>query len=268
MSDQPQNSAVEIPGVRRLLLVETDPPPLTGEQTAAMTRRWDEAVAANPSLFDGPTVVCAGLERKDRETLLLTWYRATYRLYLLRLDPVHAVPAPSVFVTVAQPTDDGRLLVGRMAPSTAAPGRWQLPGGTIEPTQRSGTTLDMDELRRHAAKELAEEVGRDVPAEDPKLWMVTRGDKGNVGLHFRTRPCPADTLTEQYTALVCAESAQGRTPELDRIAFIRSNADVAGLGGRIADFLSVLAARHAATGTTGQAYVREAVDGGQARRRP
>ncbi|MFE7843086.1 NUDIX domain-containing protein [Streptomyces sp. NPDC057474] len=256
MSNQPQNSAVEIPGVRRLLLAETDPPRLTGEQTAAMTRRWDEAVAANPSLFDGPTVVCAGLERKDPETLLLTWYRATYRLYLLRLDPVHAVTAPSVFVTVAQPTDDGRLLVGRMASSTAAPGRWQLPGGTIEPPQESGTSLDLEELRRHAARELAEEVGRDVPPGELELWTVTRGDKGNVGIHFRTPACPAATLTEQYTALVAGESAQGRTPELDRIAFIRSDADVVGLGGRSADFLSVLAARHAATGTTGQAYVR------------
>ncbi|MER6159635.1 NUDIX hydrolase [Streptomyces sp. NPDC001868] len=210
-----------------------------------MTHRWDEAVAANPSLFDGPTVVCAGLERKDPETLLLTWYRATYRRYALRLDPVHAVPAPSVFVTVAQPTDDGRLLVGRMAPSTAAPGRWQLPGGTVEPPA-AGTVLDLEGVRRHAAREFVEEVGRDVPPGDLDLWVVTRGGKGNVGLHFRTPPCSADTLTEQYAALVTAEDAQHRVPELDRIAFIRSDADVADLGGRSADFLPLLAARHAA----------------------
>jgi 8-oxo-dGTP pyrophosphatase MutT (NUDIX family) len=234
--------------------VETNPPQLTDEQTAAMTLRWDEAVAANPSLFDGPTVVCAALERKDPDTLLLTWYRTTYRRYLLRLDPVHAVPAPSVFVTVAQPTDDGRLLVGRMASSTAAPGRWQLPGGTIEPPE-PGVDLDLEGLRRHAARELAEEVGRGLPPEDLELWAVTRGDKDNVGCHFRAPACPAETLAEQYTALVSAESAQGRTPELDRITFIRSNADVAGLGGPSADFLPVLAARHAATGTTDQTHI-------------
>jgi 8-oxo-dGTP pyrophosphatase MutT (NUDIX family) len=231
--------------------METDPPSLTDEQTAAMTRRWEEAVAANPALFDGPTVVCAGLERKDSDTLLLTWYRATYRLYVLRLDPVHAVSAPSVFVSVAQPTDDGRLLVGRMASSTAAPGRWQLPGGTIEPPE-AGAALDVEALRRHAARELAEEVGRDVPCGDLELWAVTRGDKGNVGVHFRAPACPADALVEQYSALVAAESAQGRTPELDRVSFIRSDADVAGLGGRSADFLPVLAARHAASSTSDQ----------------
>lgn len=96
MPNQPQAPAVELPGVRRLLLAETDPPRLSDEQTAAMTRRWEEAVAANPALFDGPTVVCAGLEWKDSQTLLLTWYRASYRLYLLWLDPVHAVSPPSV----------------------------------------------------------------------------------------------------------------------------------------------------------------------------
>ncbi|MFJ8364013.1 NUDIX domain-containing protein [Streptomyces sp. NPDC093984] len=254
MLNQPQAPAVELSGVRRLLLAETDTPRLTDEQTATMQRRWEAAVAANPSLFDGPTVVCAGLEWKDSETLLLTWYRATYRLYVLRLDPVHAVSAPSVFVSVAQPTDDGRLLVGRMASSTAAPGRWQLPGGTIEPPE-TRAALDVECLRRHAALELAEEVGREVTPGDLELWTVTRGDWGNVGVHFRAPTCPADVLAEQYTRLVSAESAQGRTPELDRIAFIASDVDVAGLGGRCADFLPVLAARHAASGTTDQPHM-------------
>ncbi|WP_345616613.1 NUDIX hydrolase [Streptomyces ziwulingensis] len=222
---------------------------MTDEQIVAMTRGWEEAVAANPALFDGPTVVCAGLERKSSDTLLVTWYRATYRLYVLRLDPVHAVSAPSVFVSVAQPTDDGRLLVGRMASSTAAPGRWQLPGGTIEPPE-TGAALDMEALRRHAARELAEEIGHNVPCGDMELWAVTRGDKGNVGVHFRAPACPAEALGEQYTALVAAERAQGRTPELDRLAFIRSAGDVAGLGGRSADFLPVLAARHTASRPT------------------
>ncbi|GGP84658.1 hypothetical protein ACWDY7_33240 [Streptomyces calvus] len=85
---------------------------------------------------------------------------------------------------------------------------------------------------------------------------MTRGDKGNVGVHFRAPVCPADVLAERYSALVAAESAQGRTPELDRITFIRSDADVAGLGGRSADFLSVLAARHAASDPTDQTHAR------------
>ncbi|WP_234439992.1 hypothetical protein [Streptomyces bicolor] len=116
--------------------------------------------------------------------------------------------------------------------------------------------MDVECLRRHAALELAEEAGREVASENLELWAVTRGGMGNVGVHFRAPACPADALTKQYTQLVAAESGQGRTPELDRIAFIGSDADVAGLGGRYADFLPVLAARHAVNGETDQACMR------------
>lgn len=250
MSDRPHRpAAVELLDAQRLQLVETAPPRLTAEQITAMNRRWEEMTASNPGLFDGPTVVCAGVEAKDPHTLVLTWYRATYRRYVLRMDPVHAVPAPSVFVTVAQPTDDGRLLVGRMASATAAPGRWQLPGGTVEPPA-AGSDLDLDALARHAARELAEEVGLDIGSEELELWAVTRGDKGNIGLHFRAPGRPAATLEDRYAALVAAETSRGRTPELDRIAFVRTAADVDGLGGPGADFLPLVVARHAAEEAT------------------
>ncbi|MEU9757708.1 NUDIX hydrolase, partial [Streptomyces althioticus] len=62
----------ELPGVRDLLLAEVDPPPLCEAKTAAMNRRWEEAVEANPALFDGPTVVCADVSWRDPETLLLS----------------------------------------------------------------------------------------------------------------------------------------------------------------------------------------------------
>ncbi|MCX5380364.1 NUDIX domain-containing protein [Streptomyces sp. NBC_00091] len=236
---------VEVLDVHHLHLVETTRPQLTAEQTAAMDRRWEEVTAANPDFFDGPVVVCAGLDWKDPHTLVLTWYRAAYRLYVLRRDPAQAVKAPSVFVTVAQPTDDGRLVVGRMASSTAAPGRWQLPGGSMEPPADE-TPLDLNALRRHAARELAEEVGRTVPEQDMELWAVTRGDKGNIGVHFRAPVCPAAVIDRLHAAVSAADRAAGRTPELDRIAFISSDAEVEGLGGRSVDFLPVLAARHAA----------------------
>ncbi|MER7467866.1 NUDIX domain-containing protein [Streptomyces sp. NPDC097981] len=255
MINQPEPTAVELLDARQLHLVETAAPRLTQEQSAAMDRMWDEMTTSNPSLFDGPVVVCAGVDWKDPHTLVLTWYRATYRLYVLRLAPVHAVAAPSVFVSVAQPTDDGRLLVGRMASSTAAPGRWQLPGGTIEPPA-DDAPLNLAALRRHAARELLEEIGRDVRPHDLSLWAVTRGDKGNIGIHFRAPACPAKTLDHQYAELVSVETAQGRTPELDRIEFVRSAADVGHLDGRSVDFLPVLAARHAATDTPDQADSR------------
>ncbi|MER6145431.1 NUDIX hydrolase [Streptomyces sparsogenes] len=251
MTISPSIPAVELLNVRHLHLVETAPPELTGAQVAAMNRKWEEMTSANPTLFDGPVVVCTKVEWADSETMVLSWCRATYRLLVLRLDPDHAVPAPSAFVSVAQPTTGGHLLVGRMAASTVGSGRWQLPGGTIEPpTGDAG--LDVDALARHAARELAEEIGLDLSHRDLELWAVTRGNWGNIGFHFRAPARSADTLKDAHAALASREAEQGRIPELDRIDFIRSEADIAGLGGPTADFLPVLAALHSQTNAVGR----------------
>ncbi|MGW7362957.1 NUDIX domain-containing protein [Streptomyces sp. NPDC054841] len=226
----PSNPAVELLGARHLHLVETAPPELTDVQMAAMNNRWEEMVAANPTLFDGPVVVCTGVEWKDSQTLLISWCRATYRLLVLRLDPDHGVSVPSVFVSVARPTNDDHLLVGRMTASTIGSGRWQLPGGTVEPPT-GNARLDVNALARHAARELAEETGVGVPHRSLELWAVTRGNWENIGIHFRAPARPADTLKDAYAALASREIEQGRVPELDRIDFIRSEADLATLDG-------------------------------------
>lgn len=153
-----------------------------------MNRVWDEAVARNPHLFDGPVVACTGWEWQRGE-LVLSWARATYRYRALRRIRGADGPTPgSVFVTVLQPTEDGELVVGRESPSTAAPGRWQLPGGVAEPPHER-EALDMPALRRHAAREPVEETGIGVASEDLTLWGVTRGEHGNVGVHFLAPAC-------------------------------------------------------------------------------
>ncbi|MEU0845706.1 NUDIX hydrolase [Streptomyces sp. NPDC005962] len=249
---EPAVPAVELLGVPDLRLVETAPPELTDAQRAAMNRRWEEMTTVNPALFDGPVVVCTAVEWTDPQTMVLSWCRATYRLLVLRLDPDHAVPAPSLFVSVAQPTTDGRLLVGRMAASTVSSGRWQLPGGTIEPPTDGDGGLDADALARHAARELAEEIGLDGSHCGLELWAVTRGNWGNIGIHFRAPARSAGTLKDAYAALASSEVERGRIPELDRIDFIRSDADIAGLGGPTADFLPVLAALHSGADAAGR----------------
>lgn len=244
-------AAVELLGAPDLRLVETAPPELTDAQKTAMNGKWEEMTTANPALFDGPVAVCTGVEWTDPGTMVLSWCRATYRLLALRLDPDHAVPAPSLFVSVAQPTNDGHLLVGRMAASTVSSGRWQLPGGTIEPPT-DGNGLDADALAGHAARELAEEIGLDVARCDLELWTVTRGNWGNIGIHFRAPARPTDTLKDAYAALASSEIERGRVPELDKIDFIRSESDVAGLGGPAADFLPVLATLYSGAHAAGR----------------
>lgn len=221
-------------------------PRLSTEEQLAMNHVWAEAVQTNPSLFDGPTVACTGLDREERSgALVLSWARSTYRHRALR----HVPGAPSmssVFVCVLQAAEDGRLLVGRMSSSTAAPGRWQLPGGSMEPPHH-GQPLDVAALRDHAARELLEETGVDTPPTDLILWLITRGEHENIGFVFLAPSRPAELLHQRFAALVSSDTALGRDPELDRIALIRSATELAELGGPQVDYLDPVVRRYVGT---------------------
>ncbi|MFJ6894995.1 NUDIX hydrolase [Streptomyces hokutonensis] len=240
----------ELLDVHRLRLVESAAPRLTPEERLAMNRAWDELVRVNPSFFDGPVVVCAGAERQGPYDLVVSWVRTTYRHFALRRVPGHASSMPSLFASVLQPADDGRLLVGRMSNSTAAPGRWQLPGGSVEPPDEDAP-LDFEALRRHAARELAEEAGIDTPPEDLTYWNVTRAGNGSIGVLFRAPSLPEARLRERFEDVVAAETTQGREPELNRIALIRSTAQLPDLAGPHADYLEPIVRRYAEDGGTG-----------------
>ncbi|MFJ8076172.1 NUDIX hydrolase [Streptomyces sp. NPDC096176] len=241
MTETPPPVGVDLFEVDRLLLAEAAEPPVPSRDAEARDRVWDMAVRANPALFDGPVVACGGLEWTGPRVLRLSWVRVTYRHYALRRVP-GAAALPSLFVNVVQPTDDGRVLAARMSPSTAAPGRWQLPGGSVEPPP-DGTVLDEPALAGQAARELLEELGNGVPPEDLKLWIVTRGGNGSVGLTYRAPLLPEVTLRADFTAAAAAERAQGREPELDAIALVRSADELAGLSGPHADYLEPIVRR-------------------------
>ena len=241
---QVRSSGVELLEARQLHLVKAAAPRVSLEHQLAMDRVWDEAVKANPTgLFDGPVVVCAGVEWEAPESLVLFWTRVTYRHYALRRVP-GAAPVSSLFVAVVQPTDDGGLLVGRMSSSTAAPNRVQFPGGSVEPPE-DHESLDEAELRRQAARELVEETGIDTAPEDLTLWVVTHGEHGNVGVFFRAPARPESVVRQRFSAVVSAETALGRAPELEKIAVVRSAADLACLAVPHVDYLEPLVRRYA-----------------------
>ncbi|MFJ2890155.1 NUDIX hydrolase [Streptomyces sp. NPDC087305] len=246
IEESARGSRAELLDVHRLRFVETAAPRLTPEERFAMNRVWDAKVRANPSFFDGPVLVCAGARREGPDELTVSWVRTTYRHFALRRVPFATSWLPSFFVSVLQPTDDGRLLVGRMSNSTAAPGRWQLPGGSLEPPE-GDAPLDLAALHRHAARELIEETGIDTRPDDLTLWNVARAGNGGIGVLFRAPSLPEARLRERFEAMAAAERAQGREPELDDIVLIHSTAQLPLLAGPHADYLEPIVSRYEAT---------------------
>ncbi|MGW7342260.1 NUDIX domain-containing protein [Streptomyces sp. NPDC054854] len=235
-------SGPELFDVRRVRLVEGAAPVLSPALEAARDREWERAVRGNPALFDGLVVGCVELRRVAPDTLFLRWAAVTYRHRALRRVP--GAPAlPSLFVNTVQPTDEGWVFVARMSPSTATPGRWQLPGGAVEPPA-AGEVLDGASLAGQAARELVEETGVEVEPAELRLWAATRGAHGSVGLTHLAPPRPEAELRERFAALVATERAEGRDPELDAIAFVRSPDELAGLAGPRVDYLEMAVRRY------------------------
>ncbi|MER7705568.1 NUDIX hydrolase [Kitasatospora sp. NPDC097605] len=228
----------EVLGVRRVRLAEVPAPRLTAEERRARDRVWADMVLANPALFDGPVVACAGTSWPRPGELHVSWSRVTYRHYALRRVTTSTAPTASLSVSVLQPTDDGRVLIGRMAPTTAAPGRWQPPGGAVEPPP-DGERLDLAALRRNAVRELAEETGVSAVPTELTLWAATRGRYGSVGVLFLAPPRPETELRERFAALAPPER------ELVELAFVRSPAGLPDLPGPHADYLAPLVRRFA-----------------------
>ncbi|MFD6027711.1 NUDIX hydrolase [Streptomyces griseoluteus] len=231
----------ELWDVSRLRFEETAPPALTPAQRTAMDHRWAAAMTANPTPFDGPVAALAGFERDGAGGLSVSWTRLTYRYRVLRGLP-DAPAVAALFVAVLQPCDDGRLLVGRMSPTTSAPGRWQPPGGTLEPPA-DRAALDLEVFRLHAAGELAEETGADTAAGALVPGPVVLDAGGGLGFLFVAPPRPACELRERYAQLARAEVASGVDPEFDRVELIGSLSELRSLPGPSASYLELVAGR-------------------------
>ncbi|BFO20349.1 hypothetical protein SHKM778_67370 [Streptomyces sp. KM77-8] len=103
--------------------------------------------------------------------------------------------------------------------------------------------LDGSALAGQAARELVEELGIGAAPEDLKLWVVTRGENGSVGLTYLAPALPEATLRADFAAAAAAERAQDREPELADIALLRSPDELAGLSGPHADYLEPIVRR-------------------------
>lgn len=115
----------------------------------------------------------------------------------------------------------------------------------MEPPQ-DGEVLDESGLAGQAARELVEELGIGVAPETLRLWAVTRGENGSIGLTYLAPALSETSVRTAFAAVVAAEHAQGREPELDEIALVRSPDELIDLPGPHADYLAPIIRRYGA----------------------
>lgn len=224
----------------RLRFAETDPPAFEEVVEQRIRAAWDAAVAVNPHLFDGPVVACTGVGT-DADGVVVRWAPTTFRRYAGRRNrslPYVACLWDGVVLT----DEDGRVLVGRTASWTATPGRWQLPGGNVEPPSRAAGTLAAEAVRAHAALELREETGVDVEPSGLTPLCVLTYPTGDTGVVYRTDGHRAADVEARFADLVAHEQQAGGVAEFDRIAWIRGVSDLHGEPGTIGGYLDLLLA--------------------------
>jgi len=218
---------------------QVPPPASTAADEAELAHAWKLAVAEQPALFDGPAVSCITLEDDGAGRFAISWARVTYRHFLERRTSTGLSRAPSLFVCVAQLTYSGELIIGRMAKWTAAPGRWQLPGGNVEPPE-AGETLDTANLRNQAARELQEELGVEHDAADLSPRLVVRRGNRSVGVVFEAPPV-ARAVLERSSPCDEHGSATGDV-EFDRISYVGVPGSVVPANIAVDDCLPAIAA--------------------------
>ncbi|MFJ1756471.1 hypothetical protein [Kitasatospora sp. NPDC088134] len=82
-------------------------------------------------------------------------------------------------------------------------------------------------------------------AEELTVWAITCGQHGSVGIRLLAPEAPAGLVLQHHRELVGAERGHGVVPELDRLAVVRSEADVIALGDAV-DFLDPVVGRFTA----------------------
>jgi len=195
--------------------------PFAQARRADIDRHFAAQQRERPALWNGRTLL---LHRYARENSVLrgAGFETDYASFLAWRDWGRpAVGVVNVFAAAALQSADGAFLLGQMAPSTAAAGRWVFPGGMPEPNDI--TSAGMLDLADNVGRELFEETGLDIGAcqVDPGWTMVRDGRV--IALMKRVT---VNEGAEQLRANIMHYLANETQPEFTAVRIVRKRADV------------------------------------------
>ncbi|RMI28454.1 NUDIX hydrolase [Nocardia stercoris] len=203
-----------------------------------MSEYWRLTSMRNPTLFNGPLVRSHGVSWES-DSCVVSWSRSNYAHYLWRHAPGNSPDRPyarAVYVSVVARTDDGSLVLGRMATETSSPGRIQLPGGNVVPPI-TDDDLTEDAVRRHAACEFREEVGVELDPEALRLWAIKVGGAGDIGVFYLADLGSAELLRRAFDEHIAQHDGP---PEFTSLITVHSGIPGIPLIGPQVDYLPAL----------------------------
>lgn len=204
---------------------------------------WKDWATARPDLFNGPVLACHAIDIRPDGGAEIAWYATTYAHYLQRrASPPIAQPARALFCSVALLSRSGSLVIGQMSTNTSAPLLLQLPGGNID--LGADRVLSPAHCASEAARELIEEIGVSIEADDLRLWRIkTGGAYNDVGLIYVYRSeFDDEAIQNSFARHQESLKAQGKSPEFERLVLIRPASFSQRVGIECVDYLSEVTA--------------------------
>jgi 8-oxo-dGTP pyrophosphatase MutT (NUDIX family) len=173
----------------------------------------------------------------------VTWHASDYAHYLYSLrnrDILNADATGTLFVSVAIPTTDGKLVTGRMSAHTSAAGIVQLPGGGVC-IDEGQVEITEEDLLATAVQEVSEELGIELDAKRLRVsGAIQRRSPPDIGIVFAAEPREWGEIQAAFTDLRRREREAGVRSEFDELLAIRSITEAATVpssAGEIIDYL-------------------------------
>jgi 8-oxo-dGTP pyrophosphatase MutT (NUDIX family) len=201
----------------RSVSVELDPRPhpfIAGNE-AAISQNWEQAIAANPALFDGRMALLSGLWR-DSGDLFGRCHIVPYSafMYWRTLRPVDGIV--HAYAHAVMVSSDNALVLIKMGAKSVNAGLVYCAAGSFEPEDfRDGKADIVANMRR----EVLEETGIDIAGwTHEQSYQILSKVTGTVLFRRYFSELTADELAERIRAHVASES----DPEIDGPVIVRS----------------------------------------------
>lgn len=211
--------------IRRVSRVEASCRPMewawAAQNRGLIEENWKRRTAQTPSMFNGRVLLLSDLTF-EQDVCRNTYFETDYAGLVAWID--NGYPDKSIangFAMGALRGSDGAYICGVMSRHTANAGRVYFAGGTPDLSDlRSDGTVD---LATSLTRELTEETGlRDDDYRVDDEWIIIRRWPTVALLRMVTLPMTA----EEGAALIRANIAEEREPELEDVRIVRDVGDI------------------------------------------